>query len=95
MSITSAFASRAIVYRQCGSFVAFQTNDGALSLRHAEMKIPRPIRIQVPGVRRVVGLGQAVKRVTTSLGIRPCGGCQRRARALDRFVVLAPPRPGK
>ncbi|HEY7375566.1 MAG TPA: hypothetical protein VIF57_25640 [Polyangia bacterium] len=49
----------------------------------------------MPGVRRVVGLGQAVKRVTTSLGIRPCGGCQRRARALDRFVVLVPPRPGK
>ena len=58
-------------------------------------KIPRPIRIQVPGVRRAVGLGQAVKRVTTSLGIRPCGGCHRRASALDRFVVLVPPRRGR
>jgi hypothetical protein len=46
-------------------------------------------------MRQTVGLGQAIKRVTTSLGVRPCGGCQKRARTLDRFVSLVPPRSGK
>jgi hypothetical protein len=39
-----------------------------------------------------VGLGQTVKRLTSALGIRPCGGCQKRAQALDRRIVLVPPR---
>ena len=65
-------------------------------VRDAMMKRPpRPIRIPVPGMRQTVGLGQAIKRVTTSLGVRPCGGCQKRARTLDRFVSLVPPRSGK
>jgi hypothetical protein len=55
-------------------------------------KPPQPIRIPIPTIRRNVGLGQTVKRLTSALGIRACGGCQRRARALDRMVVLVPPR---
>jgi hypothetical protein len=30
------------------------------------------------------GLGDMVKRVTYALGIQPCGGCERRAAALNR-----------
>ena len=52
-------------------------------------RVPRPIRIPFPTVQREVGLGQAVKRVTTALGIRPCSGCQQRARSLDRRVVFS------
>jgi hypothetical protein len=54
-------------------------------------RIPRPIRIPVPGLRTGVGLGQAVKKVTTSLGVRPCGGCEKRAAAMDRRVMFGPP----
>jgi hypothetical protein len=59
------------------------------------MKIPRPIRLPFPGVRRPVGLGQALKAVTTAFGVSPCGGCGRRAGALDRRVVLTPVRKSR
>jgi hypothetical protein len=51
---------------------------------------PAPRRIRVPGflVDEEIGLGTAIKRVTTSVGVRPCGGCRRRAATLDRRVVL-------
>ncbi|MFI1864998.1 hypothetical protein [Streptomyces jumonjinensis] len=35
-----------------------------------------------------MGLGDAVARVTTAVGIRPCGGCGRRAEALNRWLVV-------
>jgi len=52
-------------------------------------RVPRPIRIPVPGMRRTTGLGQVVKQLTLSLGVRPCSGCEKRARALDRRVILS------
>lgn len=55
-------------------------------------KPPQPIRIPVPMLKQSIGLGQTVKRMTSALGIRTCGGCQRRAQALDRRIVLTPPR---
>lgn len=53
-------------------------------------KIPRPIRLPVPGLRRTVGMGQALKKLTTSLGVSPCSGCGGRSRWLDRRVVFSP-----
>jgi hypothetical protein len=46
--------------------------------------------VRLPGFVRDedIGLGEVVKRVTTSVGIRPCGGCQRRAAAFDRWLVF-------
>lgn len=55
-------------------------------------KPPQPIRIPVPGLRQSIGFGQTIKRMTAAVGIRPCGGCQRRAQALDRLFVLTPSR---
>jgi hypothetical protein len=37
---------------------------------------------------RSVGLGDVVKKATTAVGIKPCGGCQRRAATLNRAVVF-------
>ena len=53
-------------------------------------KEPPPRRIRVPGflVDQEIGLGSAIKRATGGIGIRPCGGCRRRADQLDRRVVL-------
>ena len=36
-----------------------------------------------------VGLGDAVKRVTSYIGIKPCAGCNRRATALNRWFVFS------
>lgn len=45
-------------------------------------------QVRVPGFvgDEDVGLGDVVKRATTTVGIRPCGGCGRRAKALNRLV---------
>jgi hypothetical protein len=50
----------------------------------------QPSRVRLPGFIRDedIGLGDAIKRVTRAVGIRPCGGCERRAAALNRRVVL-------
>jgi hypothetical protein len=52
---------------------------------------PQPYRMRLPGfvAGKDIGLGDAIKRITYSVGIRPCGGCERRAAALNRRVVFA------
>jgi hypothetical protein len=35
-----------------------------------------------------IGLGDAIKRVTSAVGIKPCGGCAERAARLNSRVVL-------
>jgi len=55
-------------------------------------RAPKPLRIPIPGLRSPVGVGQAVKRVTSAFGARPCAPCAERARLLDRRAVLVPMR---
>jgi hypothetical protein len=47
-------------------------------------------RVRLPGFvpDEPLGLGDAVKRVTSSLGIRPCAPCQRRAERLNSWMIL-------
>jgi hypothetical protein len=40
----------------------------------------------VPGLKSEIGLGDVVKTLTQSLGIRTCGGCQQRAAVLNAFM---------
>lgn len=49
-----------------------------------------PFRIRLPGFVRdeEIGLGDVVKRMTYTAGIRPCGGCEKRAAALNRRIVF-------
>ncbi|MFF3934589.1 hypothetical protein [Streptomyces phaeofaciens] len=52
----------------------------------------RPRRVRIPGFvtgDEEVGLGDVVKRVTYAAGIRPCGGCERRAAALNQWVAFS------
>jgi hypothetical protein len=50
-----------------------------------------PYRVRLPGflVEEELGLGDALKRVTYAMGIKPCGGCEKRAAALNRWVRLS------
>jgi hypothetical protein len=34
-------------------------------------------------------LGDVIKRATYAIGIRACGGCERRASALNRWMVFS------
>jgi len=51
---------------------------------------PRPHKVRLPGfiADEAVGLGDAVHRMTYAIGIKPCGGCERRAAALNRWMVF-------
>ncbi len=50
----------------------------------------RPHRVRLPGflAEDDVGAGEVIKRVTSAAGIRPCGGCARRAAALDNWLTF-------
>ena len=50
----------------------------------------QPFRVRLPGFVRDedIGLGDAVKRMTYAMGVRPCGGCEARAAALNRWMVF-------
>ena len=47
---------------------------------------PSQIGVRLPGfiTDEDIGLGDVIKRATYLLGIKPCGGCERRAAALNR-----------
>ena len=57
----------------------------------AERRDPEPYRVRLPGFvsEKDVGLGDFIKRVTRAVGIKPCGGCARRAAALNRRMVFS------
>ena len=50
----------------------------------------RPYRVRLPGfvTEDEVGLGDLIKRATYAVGIQPCGGCERRAATLNRWLVF-------
>jgi hypothetical protein len=52
-------------------------------------RVPLPMEIYA----RDVGLGDALKHVTSAVGLKPCDGCERRAAALNRWVVFSAGRP--
>ena len=48
------------------------------------------VRLRLPGlVTDEIGLGDAIARVTTAVGIQPCGGCEARSAALNRWMVFS------
>lgn len=57
----------------------------------ASKRTPPAHRVRLPGFLRDedVGLGDVIKRVTSSIGIRPCGGCLKRTAALNRWITFS------
>jgi hypothetical protein len=56
-----------------------------------EKRASQPYRLRLPGfiTDEEIGLGDVVKRVTSAVGIKPCGGCARRAAALNLWMVFS------
>lgn len=50
-----------------------------------------PHRVRLPGfiTDEQIGLGDAVKRATSAVGIRPCGPCTARAERLNGWLVFS------
>jgi len=48
-------------------------------------------RVRLPGflVNEEIGLGDLIKKTTYSVGIKPCGGCEKRAAALNRWMSFS------
>lgn len=47
-------------------------------------------RVRLPGfiTDEEIGVGDVVKRATSYFGIQPCGGCEHRAAALNRWMIF-------
>ena len=56
-----------------------------------EHEQPRPYRIRLPGffIENEIGLGDAIKKVTYAMGIKPCTGCEQRAARMNRWRVFS------
>jgi hypothetical protein len=63
-----------------------------------EEKIPEggererlPLRVRLPGFisDEEVGLGDAIKRVTYAMGVKPCAGCEKRAATLNHWIIFS------
>jgi hypothetical protein len=52
----------------------------------------RTSRVRLPGflLEKEIGLGDVIKHVTSSFGIAPCAGCDRRAATLNNWIVFGP-----
>lgn len=48
-------------------------------------------QVRLPGfvIDEEVGLGDLIKKATYAMGIQPCGGCERRATALNRWMTFS------
>ena len=59
--------------------------------RSAGDAVSDPYRVRLPEfiLEQEIGLGDVVKRATSIIGIRPCGGCEGRAAALNRRFVFS------
>jgi hypothetical protein len=58
----------------------------------ADQQARRPRAVRVPRfvTNEEVGLGTAIHRLTSAVGVTPCGGCLKRATALNHRFVLTP-----
>lgn len=50
-----------------------------------------PHQVRLPGfiIDEEIGLGDVIKQATSYIGIKPCGGCEKRAAALNRRLVFS------
>jgi hypothetical protein len=67
--------------------VKSMTQEEARSDDAEQGKRPR-YQVRLPGfiTDEEIGLGDVIKRATYAMGMKPCGGCERRAAALNRWV---------
>ena len=63
-------------------------NKNELATRPTNQVGSQPHQVRLPGflIDEDIGLGDALKRVTYAMGIKPCGGCEKRAAALNQWM---------
>jgi hypothetical protein len=60
------------------------------NVNETEGQSRKAYRMRLPGFidGEEIGLGDVIKRAAYAAGIEPCGGCQRCAAALNRWIVF-------
>jgi hypothetical protein len=48
------------------------------------------MKVKIPIIKEPIGSGELIKQVTSAIGIKPCGGCQKRAEKLNRAIQFVP-----
>lgn len=48
------------------------------------------MEIKVPFLKEEVGAGDVVKAVANKIRVKTCGGCQKRARTLNKILTFTP-----
>lgn len=46
----------------------------------------------IPQPQRSRGLGDTIAKMTAAVGIKPCGGCKKRQKILNKLVPYGPPK---
>jgi hypothetical protein len=48
-------------------------------------------QVRLPGflIEEEIGLGDLFKKATYAMGVKPCGGCEQRAAALNRWMTFS------
>jgi hypothetical protein len=51
----------------------------------------QPYRVRLPGfiTDEEIGLGDLIKRATSTIGVLPCDGCAKRAAMLNRWMIFS------
>jgi len=65
-----------------------EVTKGRPSTGERSKRQPRNVRLPVFVSEEPVGLGDVIKRATSSIGIKPCGGCAQRAARLNNWVMF-------
>jgi hypothetical protein len=58
------------------------------STKETTKRQPRNVRLPVFVSDEPLGLGDVIKRATSTIGIKPCGGCAERAARLNSRVAF-------
>lgn len=66
-------------------------------MNKTEKPHPASSPVRLPGFlnEKDIGMGDVIKRATSYFGISPCGGCEARAAALNRWLVFSTASRGK
>lgn len=65
-------------------------NDEDMNDDRSKQEDVTPHRIRIPGFigEQEIGLGDAIKRATSAIGVRPCKPCANRAARLNGWVTF-------
>jgi len=70
-------------------------NEGEKRDNQVDKSLRQPYRVRLPGFisEKDIGLGDVIKRATSTVGIKTCGSCEQRAVALNRWLTFSGRRP--